>query len=79
MEEEYIKEVNIIEKTEKEKEEELIDNIKKTSNDLKMANRNFDFAQGELVDYYAYQIKANQSKLNYLLKVAKHKGISIAY
>ena len=79
MEEEYIKEVNIIEKTEMEKDDELIENILDTSRELRIANSNFDFAQGELVDYYAYQIKANQSKLNYLLKVAKHKGISIAY
>ena len=77
MDETYIKETNIMEKTEIEKEMELIQNIMKTSNDLKIANSNFNFAQGELVDYYAYQIKANQSKLNYLIKVAKHKGITV--
>lgn len=77
MEDIYIKETNIIEKTEMEKEQELIQNIMKTSNELEIANANFNFAQGELVDYYAYQIKANQSKLNYLIKVAKHKGISV--
>ena len=77
MEDIYVKETNIIEKTEMEKEQELIQNIMKTSVELEIANSNFDFAQGELVDYYAYQIKANQSKLNYLIKVAKHKGITI--
>lgn len=30
-----------------------------------------------LVDYYTYQIKANQAKLDYLIKVAKHKGIVV--
>ena len=76
MEEIYIKEENIIEKTEQEKEKELIDNITQTSKELKTANENFDFAQDELVDYYAYQIKANQAKLNYLIKLAKRKGIT---
>ena len=31
----------------------------------------------ELVDYYIYQIKANQAKLDYLLKLAKASGITI--
>ena len=77
MEEYYVHEVNIIEKTEPEKEEELIQNILKTSRELKIANKNFAYAQDELIDYYAYQIKANQSKLDYLIKLAKHKGISV--
>ena len=28
-----------------------------------------------MIDYYIYQIKANQSKLDYLIKIAKKKGI----
>lgn len=31
----------------------------------------------DLVDYYIYQIKANQAKLNYLIKQAKAKGIEV--
>ena len=77
MEEIYVKEENIIDKTEVEKEQELIQNILKTSKELKTANNNFNFAQDELIDYYAYEIKANQSKLNYLIKMAKHKGIIV--
>ena len=77
MEERYIKEVNIEDKTEVEKELELIENIVKTSQELNLANNNFNYAQEELVDYYAYKIKANQSKLNYLIKLAKRKGISV--
>lgn len=79
MEENYIRELTIIEKTEIEKESELIQNIEKTSRELRLANNNFNFAQGELVDYYAYQIKANQSKLDYLIKLAKHKGIIVPF
>ena len=31
----------------------------------------------DLVDYYTYQIKANQAKLDYLIKLAKAKGIRV--
>ena len=73
----YIKEELIQEKTEIEKEIELITNIIKTREDLKKANRNFEYAQEELVDYYIYQIKAMQAKLDYLIKLAKAKGITV--
>ena len=59
------------------KEIELIKNIIKTREELKNNNKNFVFAELDLVDYYIYQIKANQAKLNYLFKLAKAKGITI--
>lgn len=31
----------------------------------------------DLVDYYVYQIKANQAKLDYLIKLAKVNGIEV--
>lgn len=31
----------------------------------------------ELVDYYVYQIKANQAKLDYLIKLAKMNGLEV--
>lgn len=77
MQVEYIKEKNIEEKTQIDKEIELIKTIIKTREELKMNNKNFEFAQDELVDYYTYQIKANQAKLNYLIKIAKKKGIQV--
>ena len=77
MQEEYIKEQKIEEKKEIEKEIELIRNIIKTREELKRDNRNFEYAQGDLVDYYVYQIKANQAKLDYLIKIAKIKGIQV--
>ncbi len=73
----YMREQEIIEKTEMEKETELIKAIIKTREELKAANRNFEYAQDDLVDYYTYQIKANQAKLNYLIKIAKAKGIEV--
>lgn len=75
--ESYVREQKIIEKTEMEKETELIKSIIKAREELKVANRNFEYAQDDLVDYYTYQIKANQAKLNYLIKMAKAKGIEV--
>lgn len=77
MHEEYVKEVKILDKTEEESNVELIKSIIKTKVDLENANRNYEFAEGELIDYYLYQIKANQSKLNYLLKKAKKEKLII--
>ena len=77
MQEEFLKENKIIEKTEIEKEEELIISIFKTKRELNVARQNFEYAQGDLIDYYSYQIKANQSKLDYLIKLAKKKGIIV--
>lgn len=73
----YVKEAKIIEKTEIQKEMELIRTIIKTREELKLANHNFEYARGDLVDYYTYQIKANQAKLSYLIKIAKAKGIEV--
>lgn len=77
MQEEYRREQKIIEKTEYEKEIELIKAIIKTREELKSNNKNFEYAQDELVDYYTYQIKANQAKLDHLIKLAKIKGIEV--
>ncbi len=73
----YVKEEKIIEKTEIEREVELIKAIIRTREDLKIVNKNFEYAQDDLVDYFTYQIKANQAKLDYLIKIAKSKGIEV--
>lgn len=73
----YVREERLLEKTEIEKETELVKAIIKTREELKVANCNFEYAQGDLVDYYTYQIKANQAKLDYLIKMAKAKGIEV--
>lgn len=77
MQNEYYVKEEMREKTEIEKEIELVKAIIKTKEELKTANCNFEFAQGDLVDYYVYQIKANQAKLDYLIKLAKAKGIEV--
>jgi len=77
MQDEYIKEQKIPDKTEIEKEMELIKNIINTREELKTYNNNFEYAKEDLVDYYVYQIKANQAKLDYLIKLAKSKGLQV--
>lgn len=58
-------------------DKELIKCIIKAKRDLNTLNKNFETAEGELIDYYSYQIKANKSKLDYLIKEVKKQGISI--
>lgn len=77
MKEDFLQDKLIIEKKELDKEIELIKNIIKTREELKVDNRNFEYAETGLVDYYIYLIKANQAKLDYLIKLAKSKGIAI--
>ena len=74
---EYIKENKILEKTDEEKELELMVSIIKVKKELESANRNFEYAEGDLIDYYTYQIKANRAKFDYLLKKAKEKGMAL--
>ena len=73
----YIKEKKIIDYTDKEKDLDLIKCLIRTKGELELANKNYEFAEDELVDYYAYQIKANQAKINYLLKKIKRRGLII--
>lgn len=75
MENEYIKEQKIKEITQNQKDEELINSALKAKNDLDIALNNYEFAEGNLIDYFSYQIKANQSKLNYLLVKIKKRGL----
>ena len=77
MYEEYVKECKIIDKNEFEKKKELIISIIKTKRELDKCNKNFEFAKDELIDYYLYLIKANQAKLDYLIKKAKVNDISL--
>ena len=73
----YMQESKIENMDEREREIELIRNIINTRKELKNVNKNFEYAQDDLVDYYIYQMKANQAKLNYLIKMAKMKGITV--
>ena len=75
--EEYVRENKIEDKSEDEKNLELIVSIIKTKNELYSAKKNFEYAEEGLIDYYSYQIKANQTKLDYLMKKAQKKGLAL--
>ena len=77
MQEEFVKEYKIKDKTQEELNTALAQNIIETNNNLQNSINNYGYAEGEMIDYYLYQIKANQSKLNYLIKEAKKRGIVI--
>ena len=77
MQEEYIKEKKIIDKSKEEMNKMLIQSIINTNASIEAAQKNYEFAEGELIDYYLYTIKANQSKLNYLIKKSKKSGIEL--
>ena len=78
MQEEYLLEKMLKGKTEEEKRIELIRAIMDTKEKIKIARCNFEYAEEELIDYYTYQIKANQAKLDYLIKIAKRNGLVLS-
>ena len=75
MQEEFMKETKIFDRSEREKEIELFRSIAKTRRELNQAHKNFEYAEEGLIDYYTYQIKANQAKLDYLTRLAKSKNM----
>ena len=56
---------------------ELVECIIKAKSELNAASKNFEQAEGELIHYYLYQIKAQKVKLDYLIKEVKKKGFSL--
>ena len=56
---------------------ELIYSIFRTQSELLSATNNYEYADGELIDYYSYHIKATKAKLDYLMKKAKSRDIII--
>lgn len=60
-----------------QKETELLKSIIATKQELAVANKNFEGAEDDLIDYYSYQIKANKAKLNYLIKQVKQKNLTL--
>lgn len=78
MQEEFLKEEKkIIIKNDKELNTILIQSIINTYNSLEVARKNYEFAEDDLIDYYLYEMKSNQAKLNYLLKQSKRNGIEL--
>lgn len=73
---EFIKEdAKILEKNDFEKDKELLQSIRLVKNSLGNMYNNLQFADSDLIDYYTYQIKAEEAKYNYLIKQAKKKDL----
>ena len=77
MYDEFVKEFQIIELTENEKDLELLNNINNVKKSLGNIYANLQFADSDLIDYYTYQIKAEEAKYNYLIKQAKKRKLNI--
>ena len=77
MQERFVRETNIKELQEEQKRQELLNRINESKNYLRNMYNNMQFAESDLIDYYTYQIKANQAKLDYLIKLAKTNGIQV--
>lgn len=77
MHSEFIKEFKIEEKTEVERDEELLDTIKFVKKNLGNMYNNLQYADSDLIDYFTYQIKAEEAKYSYLIKQAKKRNLNI--
>ncbi len=74
----YIKEIPIIDLNKEQSEHSIIKSILESQQRLELAHKNFEYARGELIDYYIYQIKSEQAKISYLLKQAKDRKIVVS-
>ena len=75
MREEFIKETKIFERTEEEKNFELLESLKNIKNNLMASYNNMKYAEGDLIDYYIYKIKAEEAQYAYLLKKMKEQEL----
>jgi len=73
----YEKEYEIAEKSEEEKSKELMDTIRQTKKVINDANKNYEMAEGKLIDYFLYTMKAEQARLDYLISRAKKMGMTV--
>lgn len=74
---EFVKEFKITDKNDEQKDEELLMTIKEVRNTLLNMHNNLQFANSDLIDYFTYQIKAEEAKYNYLIKQAKKRNLNV--
>lgn len=74
---EFVKEVEIFDLDDSQKNSDLLKNIKIVKESLNNMYNNLQYADGDLIDYFTYQIKAEESKYDYLIKQAKSKKLNI--
>ena len=58
--------------------EEIIMSIIKAKSELNTDIKNYEYADGDQIDYYLYKIKANKAKFDYLIKYAKENNIEVS-
>lgn len=73
MREEFVKEIKIFDKTEIEHKQDLLDELEASKKRLNSFYENMNFAKDSLIDYYSYQIKAEEAKYGYLLQKIKEE------
>lgn len=65
------------EKQDKLEKEEFMHELARARDDLSAARNNYNFAkEPALLEYYIYEIKAAETRLNYYLKLAKQNHFS---
>ncbi len=65
------------EKLDKQRKEEFLEEINRARKDLQSAQNNYNYAtEPALLDYYIYEIKAAETRLNYYIKLAKKEKLS---
>ena len=77
MRSEFIKEFKIDDKDEKEKNNELLKSINIVKNNIKNMYNNLQYVEIDLIDYYVFQIKAEEAKYDYLIRKAKKNNITV--
>lgn len=72
MEEDFIKEMKVMDRKNVNTYKELMNNIEKVQKNLERDYNNLQFIEDKnLVDYYTYRIKAEEAQYDYLLQEAK--------
>lgn len=66
--EDYIKEDKIFERTEEEKRDNLYADLEESRKKLNGLHQNLNFASRDLVDYYTYEIKAEEARYRFFNK-----------
>lgn len=72
MEKGFIKEMNVLDRTQVNNYQELMNNIEKMKQHLEADYNNMQYIDDpSLMDYYTYKIKSDEAQYDYLIKQAK--------
>lgn len=72
------KSTNYLSKTDEynSKAMEIANEIKETLSDLECLKNNYHYASGDMIDYYTYQIKAQEIRYRYLISEIRKYYVS---